>query len=145
MEAGAREIGANNDGPFVEKYHGFEADHAWCAAFVSWCFEEAARRSGEPMPFKRSGSAKALFRNACEAGGRSDFPKVGALVAWNRGGNASSWMGHIGLVCSVGQNGTFHAIEGNVGSFGNTAGRVREIKHRVDDPRLLGFATMEER
>ena len=144
MEAGAREIGANNDGPFVEKYHGFKADHAWCAAFVSWCFEEASRRSGIPMPFKRSGSAKALFRNVAKAGIRSDFPKVGAVVAWNRG-DASSWTGHIGLVCSVEQNGTFHAIEGNVGSFRRTAGRVREIEHRVDDQQLLGFATLEER
>jgi len=44
MTAGAREIGGDNAGPFVAKYHRKSEATInryrwnWCAAFVSWCY-----------------------------------------------------------------------------------------------------------
>lgn len=43
-EIGIREATGNNDGPRVEeylRYTGLGTGHAWCAAFVSWCFGQA--------------------------------------------------------------------------------------------------------
>lgn len=43
-EIGVREATGNNDGPRIEeylRYCGLGPSHAWCAAFVSWCFGQA--------------------------------------------------------------------------------------------------------
>jgi hypothetical protein len=45
-EIGVREATGSNDGARVEEYlayTGLGKGHAWCAAFVSWCYGEAGR------------------------------------------------------------------------------------------------------
>jgi len=45
-EIGVREATGNNDGDRVEEYLAYTAlgkGHAWCAAFVSWCYGKAGR------------------------------------------------------------------------------------------------------
>ena len=146
---GKGEEGGNNSGEFVEMLHqkrfdgNDDDDGAWCAAFMSHCFEEASEQLGEEMPFLRSGGAKRLFKNACAAGRliesgqeaieRSVMP--GDLVCWHRG-DPSSWTGHIGIVERV-EPGVFWTIEGNVGRF---PAKVRRFKHTFDESNLIGFA-----
>jgi hypothetical protein len=146
---GQGEVGGNNSGPFVEMLHGkkydgdSDDDGAWCAAFMSFCFESAADGLGVELPFLRSGGAKRLYRNASNAG-RSVEPSVpgfensaqpGDLVCWHRG-DPTGWQGHIGIVERV-EGSTFHTIEGNVGRYPS---KVRRFRHSIDDPRLIGFA-----
>lgn len=45
-EIGVREATGHNDGARVEEYlayTGLDKGHAWCAAFVSWCYGQAGR------------------------------------------------------------------------------------------------------
>ena len=144
---GQGEVGGNNSGEFVEALLGKEYDGdddddgAWCAAFMSHCFEVAAERCGVDLPFATSFGAKALFRKVKNAG-TSDFtPKPGDLVCWDRGkrnpDGSKSWQGHVGIVERV-ENGIFHTIEGNRGGFPS---KVRRFKyHLATDERLEGFA-----
>ncbi|PUV21840.1 peptidoglycan-binding protein [Sphingobacterium athyrii] len=53
-----KEATGNNDGPRVEEYlayTGFGKGHAWCAAFVSWCYGKAG------LPAPRNAWSPALF------------------------------------------------------------------------------------
>lgn len=56
MRAGAREVSANNSGPWVEKYlNGIVPSPAnWCAGFVSWCYAHAP----SAIPFRYSLGAR---------------------------------------------------------------------------------------
>lgn len=60
-DIGVREATGNNDGARVEEYlayTGLGKGHAWCAAFVSWCFGKAG------LPAPRNAWSPALFPNA---------------------------------------------------------------------------------
>lgn len=51
----------SNRGPQVDKYIksvGLDpkGKHAWCAAFVYWCFQQAAERMGRQNPLHKTGS-----------------------------------------------------------------------------------------
>ena len=139
---GKGEEGGNNSGPFVEMLHGKEFDGdddddgSWCAAFVSWCCEQACKKMGVQMPFKRSGGAKALYRRIYKAGSKVDNPLPGDVVCWDRG-KKGSWQGHIGFVESC-QNGILYTIEGNTGKYPSL---VRRSQHDLSrENRLIGFA-----
>jgi hypothetical protein len=141
-QVGHGESGGNNSGEFVEMLHGkkFDGDDdddgAWCAAFVSWCFEEACEGAGVPMPFKRSGAAKALYRRIGRAGSFPTTPAAGDVVCWDRG-KLGSWQGHIGIVERY-DGGILHTVEGNVGAFPS---KVRRFSHDLTmQSRLEGFA-----
>ena len=55
LNAGAREIGGNNMGPWVKKYmRGREGD-PWSVGFLSWCFGQAP--SGIPFTYTLSGNS----------------------------------------------------------------------------------------
>ncbi len=140
---GRGEEGGNNSGGFVETLHGLQFDGdddddgAWCAAFVSWCFERACKRIGADMPFQRSRGAKSLYRKIGTAGKFIDLdPQPGDVVCWDRGVKGS-WQGHIGIVERC-ENGILYTVEGNVGRFPSV---VRRFAHNLDlQPRLEGFA-----
>jgi hypothetical protein len=140
-EIGNGEEGGNNSGPQVAKYHGIQDDGdpdddgSWCASFVSWCFEEAARELGVSLPFERSGGAKQLFRNITSTGEVVSKALPGDVVLWDRG-EPGSWQGHIGIVEHV-EGGLLHTLEGNVGAF---PARVRRMTHDLKvQTRLEGF------
>ncbi len=138
---GNGEEGGNNSGPFVEMLHrkkwdgNDDDDGSWCAAFVSWCFEEACRRLDLDMPFKRSGGAKRLWKNIVEAGSGPVNPAPGDVVCWDRG-KKGSWQGHIGFVEKF-EDGIIYTVEGNVGAYPS---KVRRFMHDLSrQGRLEGF------
>lgn len=138
---GQGEEGGNNSGPFVEMikhldYDGdTDDDGAWCAAFVSWCFEQAYAQMGSEMPFAYSQGAKATWKNVGNAGSFPDNPAPGDVVCWDRG-DPGSWQGHIGFVEKV-ENGILFTVEGNVGSYPS---KVRRFQHVIaDQTRLEGY------
>ena len=139
---GEGEVGGNNSGPFVEMLLGKEYDGdddddgAWCAAFVSHCFKEAAKLCKVELSFKTSFGAKRLFRNVAKAGQLVDIPVPGDIVCWDRG-TPGSWQGHIGIVEKY-EDGILHTIEGNTGRYPS---KVRRLTHDLSkDKRLEGFA-----
>jgi len=140
-QIGKGEEGGNNSGPFVEMLFGktFDGDDdddgSWCAAFVSWCFEQAAEQLSITMPFKRSGGAKSLWKNIGNAGSFPKNPEPGDVVCWDRG-KPGSWQGHIGFVERL-EGGILHTIEGNVGSYPS---KVRRFMHDLSrETRIEGF------
>lgn len=122
IELGAKEIGENNAGPFVSKYHnglGNPGD-AWCAAFVSYCIKSAAESLGIPMPYRYSLGAKDVYLQFQKKGwaykaSDDNAPQPGDIVVWHRG-DPRAWTGHIGLVHHY-DGGIVYVIEGNRGSF----------------------------
>lgn len=145
MRAGAREVGGNNKGPFVNKYHrsaaASERQWAWCAAFASWCYQQAADLLGVPMPFTYTGGAQRIYRDLKQQGKTFDIgecePRAGDLVIWWRG-ETRTWKGHVGIVWGY-VNDVLYVIEGNVGRY---PARVRMFTYDLTDdelPKLIGF------
>ncbi|MBR5135194.1 MAG: CHAP domain-containing protein [Clostridia bacterium] len=118
----------------------------WCAAFVSWC----ANQAGVPSSivyyhaycpygvnwFKNRG----LFQYAASRGG-SYTPKAGDIVYFAPAGSSES--SHIGLVTGV-SGGYVYTIEGNTsGQNGevNDGGGVFAKSYSLSYSRLLGYGT----
>ena len=138
-EIGRGETGANNRGPDVARYRrGVDDGQPWCAAFVSYCLEEAALHLGlATCPVARSHAAKRLWRHCAAAGLAVEHPREGDLALWHRG-IAGARTGHIGLVSRADRlSSLFWAIEGNKGA---PPASVREFDHALGEGGLLGFA-----
>ncbi len=143
LNEGAGEQGGNNKGPFVKKYlqpTGLEEGNSWCAAFVSWCFFQAAGGSRRDMPFKYSAGARNIYnqlkKNGLVYNSNASVPEPGDIVTWWRV-SMTSGFGHIGIVHHCDQ-GYLYTIEGNKAA--NVAG-FSYVKTRLD--RLLGYARVK--
>ena len=118
---GAGEVGGNNCGPSVRKYlkpAGLPEGNSWCAAFVSWCYLQAAESDAGSMPFAYGASARGLLREFKDNGwtyapGSGYEPLPGDLVVWWRV-RADGWQGHVGLVHQC-KDGILYTVEGNRG------------------------------
>lgn len=100
----------SNDSPRIAQYRTATAGAGigpWCAYFASW----AAREAGVPLGERGQGfgSVSALYewaqRNGRAQPAGSYKPQAGDLIVW--GGS------HMGIVESVGADGSIHTIEGN--------------------------------
>ena len=145
MLAGAMEIGGNNMGPWVKKYldpSGVPVGNSWCAAFLSWCFLQAAGGDKKAMPFKYSASARNVFNQFKQKGWTYDgkdpnfLPQPGDIVSWWRV-SLPSGFGHIGIVHHY-ADGFLYTIEGNKAA--NVAG-FYYVKTRMD--KLLGYGRVQ--
>ncbi len=142
LNAGAGEEGGNNRGPWVKKYLqpcGLEEGHSWCAAFVSWCFLQAAGGDKKSMPFKYNAGARNIFNQLKKNNWIYDStevnPEPGDIVAWWRV-SLSSGFGHIGIVHHY-RDGFLYTLEGNKAA--NVAG-FSYVKTRLD--KVLGFGRL---
>ncbi len=120
-------------GPRVDEYlrtvglNPSEGSFAWCAAFVYWCFEQAARAEGRSNPVIRTAGVLDHWRMAESAGIRrlagadaAEDPGLvhpGMIFVLDFGGGA----GHTGLVEGV-QDGRLVAPEGNTNDDGSREG-----------------------
>jgi len=139
-ERGKGEEGANNRGPEVRKYGRGVEGGAWCAAFVSWALEEAAKEIGMTCPIKRSHGAKQLWKRCRDYGEEIDWRNArrlypGDIVCFSRG-REGSWQGHIGIV-SHPTNGLVTVCHGNTGSF---PAKVRTLVHDFHHEKIVGVA-----
>lgn len=141
---GAREVGANNFGPFVEKYlmRIIPAPANWCAAGFSWCFHEACGDAA--MPFNYSLGARDIRNQFKRKGwtyehGEKD-PEPGDAVFWWRG-RPEGWMGHIGLVRKL-DNGILYTVEFNKGAFPAPVRGFEYVFSRME--RVLGFGQVPD-
>jgi hypothetical protein len=120
LAAGVREVGGNNRGPRVEEYQraaGGQPGEAWCAAFLVWCFREAARRLGVVTPFPRTRSALRVWTLAdpvCHV----VTPARGRVAVLDHG----KGLGHVSIIEAVHDDGSISDVSGNTNSVGSRAG-----------------------
>ncbi|MES2774738.1 MAG: CHAP domain-containing protein [Bacteroidota bacterium] len=138
QEVGTQEEPLNsNRGPRVEEYlasTGLGGGFAWCAAFVYWCFDTAAKNAGKKNPLvKTAGVMRSWNENkgkkipAVEAKNNPALIKPGHIFVMDYGGG----LGHTGIVVSV-SGGFINTIEGNTNDQSSREGsgvykRVRKI------------------
>jgi hypothetical protein len=161
---GAREIGGNNLGPWVEKYLNAEHPHRvthveepWCAAFLCWCWMHAARDASASLSVGYTRSTNALFNRLaqCDQAVRVSrgevvseraapvrlAPQPGDACFWDFSGNGVP--DHVNMVVRLegeGPEAVLHTIGGNEGS--ERSGAPVEVKRRgrlCDLPALYGF------
>jgi hypothetical protein len=133
-EVGVLEVPpGSNRGPRVDEYLravGLDpgaGSFAWCAAFVYWCFERAARGLGRTNPLPRTAGVLEHWRRAGKAG----VTRLAAADATADPGRVRPGMvfvldlgaglGHTGLVESV-QGGRLVTLEGNTNDGGSREG-----------------------
>ena len=155
-QVGVREnpLGSNR-GPEVDKYLdccGIDPNsgsYAWCAAFVYFCFDEAAKAAGTKNPLPKTAGVHDLWRKLGanskyrlaprEASDNPHLVRPGMLFFIDAG----SGLGHVGLVHSI--EGVFlRTIEGNttdkqgsregIGVFDRKARSIPKINLGFADP-----------
>lgn len=122
----------SNRGPEVDEYVrrvGLSpaGAHPWCAAFVYWCFSEAATAAGSRNPLVKTAGVLDHWRKASDRGiprvtgaaatSSPDLVQPGFIFIMDFGGG----VGHTGLVEKV-MNGHLVTIEGNTNDGGSREG-----------------------
>lgn len=124
-----KEIGNNeSDGTHMkyENFGGLSSSNPWCAAFVSWCANEAGFIDSGIIPkYNACSTGVSWFqsKNAFHKEGSGYTPQPGDIVFFGPGG-----VTHTGIVVSADAN-NIHTIEGN------TSNAVAERDH----PRATGY------
>jgi hypothetical protein len=121
----------SNDSPRIAQYRQATAGSGvgpWCAYFVSW----AARQAG--VPIGDSGQGYGLVDDVWAWGQRTgkalpagSTPQPGDLIVWDE---------HIGIVESVGADGSIHTIEGN------SSDRVSQRTYGSDGGGAVGYVRL---
>jgi len=125
-------IGSNR-GPKVDEYlrsvgiNPAAGSFPWCAAFVYWCFQQAANKLAVPNPAIRSGGVLDCWNKA----GSSGVPRISSVEAQNEPALVKPGMvfvlstgagnGHTGLVERV-DGVVLTTIEGNTNTGGSREG-----------------------
>jgi len=123
----------SNDSPRIAQFRqataGAPGPGPWCAYFVSW----AAREAGVPIGdagqgFGRVDDVWAWGQSAGKAiPAGSGKPQPGDLIVWDE---------HIGIVESVGADGSIHTIEGN------SSDRVAQRTYGADGGGAIGYVRL---
>ena len=126
-QVGLKEKTGNNDGSHIEGYLKAvglnpKGRYPYCAAGLYWCFAEASKITGEPIPIKRTASANGIYDDAVKRGQKSnDLPKKGDLLVWKL---VNSYNGHIEMIIKPVGNGIYKTIGFNTSSA--SSGNQRE-------------------
>lgn len=120
----------SNAGPDVERYLrsvGLGGGNSWCAAFVYWCFGEAAKTLNRANPLFKTGGCLAHWNGAPSKGAQRILStkaqadpgllQPGMIFIMDHGAG----LGHTGLIESV-AGGILTTIEGNSNNNGSRDG-----------------------
>lgn len=113
-----REKTGNNDGEAVESYLrsvNLGKGYAWCAAFVYWCYKQAAEQLDMENPLAKTAGVMDHWRKAENK--RVLIPQKGDIFIMDFGGGK----GHTGFVLEVVGNKIF-TLEGNTNDGGSREG-----------------------
>jgi len=124
----------SNDSPRIAEYRsataGAPGPGPWCAYFVSWLAKSAGVPLGNAgQGFGRVDDVYAWAQSAGKANpaGSGVPPKPGDLIVWDE---------HIGIVESVGADGSIQTIEGN------SSDAVSRRRYGADGGGAIGFVSM---
>lgn len=142
VAAGAREVGGNNRGPWVEKYLGVagEEDHAlpWCVGFFLWCWAQAG-----PLPIRATLSSGRLWqrmpRRERYEGRLPEWALPGDALFWNYHHDGTDTPSHVNMLHSVEADGTVWTVGGNEGDEASHA--PVKLKKRTDLTKLWGVGS----
>ncbi len=140
----------SNRGPRIDQYlraTGIDpgaGSYPWCASFIVWCFDAAARELGLASPVPRTAGVHDMWQKA----GRTGFRRIAHEVAIGDPSqvqpghvffiDAGGGHGHTGLV--VGRSGNdFQTIEGNTNELGGREGIGVFARARPVRQATLGF------
>jgi len=85
--------------------------HEWCAAFATWCADQAGAADAVP----KNGGCTALYADVIAAGGVPvDSPKPGDLIFYHKNSAGKNKFCHVGIVTKV-SGSTILTVQGNVG------------------------------
>lgn len=116
----AEEPKGSNWGKPVQDYLasvGIKFPASWCAAFIYWCFNEAAKELKVTNPLIKTGGVLAHWNQANVKYKVVGDPQAGDIFIMDFG----KGLGHTGIVTSVEKN-TIHTIEGNSNDEGSREG-----------------------
>ena len=123
----------SNDSPRIAQYRNATAGSGvgpWCAYFVSW----AARQAGAPLGDSGQGFGRvddvwswAERTGKAMPAGSGTPPQPGDLIVWDE---------HIGIVESVGADGSIHTVEGN------SSDRVSRRSYGSDGGGAVGYVRL---
>jgi len=144
-EVGVREVGGANRGPRVKEYLrsiGLDEGHPWCAAFLFWCWEQAARDCSVHNPMPRTGKVATLWRRAALQ--RTPHPFPGAVFVHLTDPADPASKGHCGIVESVAGTHVV-AIEGNTNEHGSREGVMvrRQMRPTLGSPYITGWLNLD--
>lgn len=112
-EKGVSEIGKSNDSERIRVYkNGAKNNYQWCAAFTSWCLEQAF---GSKNPFKYTYSSQNIMYQAGSHFAKKNTyrPKMGDIAIWTNVNDKAH--GHVGIVTKITDKGVY-ITEGNSGN-----------------------------
>ncbi len=144
-QLGVHEEGGNNRGQRVEEYLasvGLPGGYSWCAAFVHWCFKQAAARIGLVNPCPKTGGVLKLW-TLTEPICRATTPAPGAIYVLDHGGGK----GHAGIIETV-SDGAIREISGNTNALGSREGNA-VARHAGASPeaihggKLIGYLMLD--
>lgn len=142
LDAGARELGGQNAGPWVRLFTGgLEGPAwAWCGVFVAWC----AKQAGAPNQDLLSPNCDTIGARARIRGRLVSTPEVGGLFLVRGPSAADPWT-HVGIVDEVlldarGKPEAVGTIEGNSNDEGSREGH--EVCERTRGLGRLDFVRM---
>jgi hypothetical protein len=124
----------SNSGPQVDAFLasvGLPPGQSWCAAFVCYCFEQAAKKTDRTGRILKTGSCSALFRWAQRNGLLVPSPQAGDIFLCI-GGETGHY--HTGFVAGDPANERFPTIEGNSNTDGSANGY--EVAHRASGRKI---------
>lgn len=126
-----REEGGDNRGLWVERFQkagGGSPGQAWCAYFLLFCSEEAAKLTGTPDPMDKFTGHVMTNAGLAKSRGwtRNKMEAVRGDVFWMQFGGGK---GHTGIVLSY-ANGIYSTVEGNTNGAGSRDGDGVYLKDR---------------
>lgn len=137
-QIGVHEQGGANKGPQVDAYLAsvhLRPGFSWCAAFVYWCFDAAARDCGMVNPCPRTAAAVRLW-NLADAACRTQVAAPGLVYVLDHGHG----VGHAGIVETVSESATdgkrISEISGNTNDQGAREGNA-VARHAGKDPAAI--------
>lgn len=136
-EIGVRELGRNR-GQRIEEYLACVScppGNPWCAAFVSFIYEQAAKALGMENPLSKAAAVNKLWRKA-PFWTRTKEPTPGSVFIRFQNPDNDYSLGHTGIVSQV-IPGAIVTIEGNTDDGGSRDGDGVYLRTRP-----IGYANM---
>lgn len=130
-KAGVREEGGDNRGKKVEEYQRVIGSHivgqSWCAAFVCWCMERAARtRDDFLFDLPKQGMAFRFEDWAVDQRASGVYLMDPKRISIRRGDIVIFNFSHIGICTKASEKGSFHTVEGNTTAAASSLDKERE-------------------
>lgn len=145
-QIGVHEQGGNNRGPEVNRFLasvGLLPGYAWCAAFVFFCFKQAAQQLSLVNPCPRTAGAIKLW-TLTEPICRVTTPAPGCIYVLDHG----KGQGHAGLIELVNADSMISEVSGNTNAAGSREGNA-VARHTGASPEtihggvLLGYLNLD--